>query len=76
MNALRQEAFRIMESMPDDGVLAVIKYMNQYNENAKKREERLKKKEMALEGILSLSKHVQDFDEEKELMSSREERFL
>ena len=43
-------------------------------DSAKKR--RIAKKKKALEGILKMAKSVPDFDEEKELMVSREERFL
>ena len=98
MNALRQEAFRMVEAMPDEGLTALIEYMVEYNRQLAGREQRMMqrgqtfdnlmqlidsakerriaKKKRALEGILKMAKSVPDFDEEKELMESREERFL
>ena len=40
MNALRQEAFRMMESMPDEGMADLIRYMNEYHRKFAGREQR------------------------------------
>jgi hypothetical protein len=75
MTALRQEAFRMLEAMPEEGVAALIQYMLRYNQQYLGANERIARKKAALDDILSLSKQVSDFDEMKELQESREERF-
>ncbi len=75
MTALRQEAFRMLEAMPEEGIAALIQYMIEYNQQRMGKDERIAKKKAALDEILNLSKPVPDFDEVKELRESREERF-
>ena len=75
MTALRQEAFRMLEAMPEDGIAALIRYMAEYNRLQAEKAERIATKKSALDDILSLSKAVSDFDEERELKESRAERF-
>ena len=75
MTALRQEAFRMLEAMPEEGIAALIQYMLEYNQQCLGKNERIARKKAALDDILSLSKQISDFDEMKELQESREERF-
>lgn len=75
MTALRQEAFRMLEAMPEEGIAALIQYMIEYNQQHMSTAERLARKKAALDDILTLSKSVPDLDEKKELQASREERF-
>ncbi len=75
MTALRQEAFRMLEAMPEEGIAAMVNYMLEYNQERMGKTERIAKKKAALDDILSLSKPISDFDEAKELQESREERF-
>ena len=76
MTALRQEAYRMMEAMPEKSMAALIRYMTEYNRKLAEREARIAKKKEALDTVLSLARKIPDFDEEKELMKSREERFV
>ena len=41
MNALRQEAFRMMETMPDEGMAEMIRYMTEYKRKLAEREQRI-----------------------------------
>ena len=74
MNALRQEAFRMMEAMPDDGLAALIQYMVEYNRQLEEKRERIAQKKKALDEILRMAKPLPDLDYEKELAEYREER--
>lgn len=73
--ALREEAVRMMDTLPDEGVQAMIRYMAEYRKKQEEREKRIEEKRKAFEEILSLSKYVPDLDPERELAESREERF-
>lgn len=75
MNELRQEAFRMMEAMPDEGMAALIKYMTEYNRQLAGREQRIARKKEALDEILRMAKPLPNLDPEKELAEYREERF-
>ena len=74
MNALRQEAFRMMEAMPDDGLAALIQYMVEYNRQLEEKRERIAQKKKALDEILRMAKPLPNLDYEKELAEYREER--
>ena len=74
MNALRQEAFRMIEAMPDDGLAALIQYMVEYNRQLEEKRERIAQKKKALDEILRMAKPLPDLDYEKELAEYREER--
>ena len=41
MNALRQEAFRMIEAMPDEGLTALIQYMTEYNQHLAEQKQRI-----------------------------------
>ena len=75
MNALRQEAFRMMETMPDEGMAELIRYMTEYNHRRTTREQRILQNRRAFDDLMSLSKSVPERDYKKELAESREERF-
>lgn len=75
MNALRQEAFRMMETMPDEGMAELIRYMTEYNHRRTAREQRILQNRRAFDDLMSLSKSVPERDYKKELAESREERF-
>ena len=74
MNALRQEAFRMMEAMPEEGLAALIQYMVEYNRQLEEKRERIAQKKKALDEILRMAKPLPDLDYEKELAEYREER--
>ncbi len=75
MNALRQEALRMMEVMPDTGIEALIHFMNEYNRNLLKEEDRIRKNREAFDDLLKLCKKTPDRDDKKELAEYREERY-
>ena len=74
MNALRQEAFRMIEAMPDDGLAALIQYMVEYNRQLEEKRERIAQKKKSLDEILRMAKPLPNLDYEKELAEYREER--
>jgi putative toxin-antitoxin system protein len=75
MNALRQEAFRMMETMPDEGMAEMIRYMTEYKRRLAEREQRILANRRAFDDLMSLCKFIPARDEKKELEESREERF-
>ena len=76
MTALRQEALRMMDAMPEEGITALLQYMRDYLQERGQKAERIAKKEAALKRIEELSKPVPYLDEDMELTASREERFI
>ena len=76
MTALRQEAYRMMEAMPEKSLATLIQFMIDYNRKLAEREARVAKNRQAFDDLMSLCKEVpSDRDNEKELSESREERF-
>lgn len=75
MDALRQEAFRMIEAMSDEGMAELIRYMNEYNRKLAAREQRVFQNRRAFDDLMSLCKSVPERDEKMELAESREERF-
>ena len=75
MNALRQEAFRMMETMPDEGMAEMIRYMTEYKRKLAEREQRILANRRAFDDLMSLCRSVPERDEKTELEESREERF-
>ncbi|MBQ7515814.1 MAG: toxin-antitoxin system protein [Schwartzia sp.] len=73
--ALREEAVRMMDALPDEGIRATILYMSEYRRKQEEEKKRIEANRVAFEDLLSLCKSVPDLDEEKELQESREERF-
>ena len=76
MTALRQEAYRMMEAMPEKSMAALIRYMTEYNRKLAEREARIEKNRQAFDDLMSLCKEVPaDRNNDEELAKSREERF-
>lgn len=75
MNALRQEAFRMIEAMPDEGLTALIQYMTEYNQHLAEQKQRILQNRRAFDDLMSLCKSVPERDNKRELAESREERF-
>lgn len=77
MNALRQEAFRMMESMPDEGMADLIRYMNEYHRKFAAREQRqYDAREKAFTVLESMKRKVPELDYARELAGYREEKYL
>lgn len=74
MTALRQEAISIVESLPDEKILALINFLRGITEPTEKTS-RLLKKKAAFDELETLRRNIPDLDYEKELASYREERF-
>lgn len=79
MSPLRQEAIQLIESVPEENLLALIQFMQKKAETLSP-EERLARKQKAYEELQQLihSKKVyvpDDFDCKKELAQYREERY-
>lgn len=77
MNALRQEAFRMMESMPDEGIAALIQYMNEYHRKFAAREQRqYDAREKAFTVLESMKRKIPELDYARELAGYMEEKYL
>ena len=77
MNALRQEAFRMMESMPDEGMADLIRYMNEYHRKFAAREQRqYDAREKAFTVLESMTRKIPELDYARELAGYREEKYL
>ena len=77
MNALRQEAFRMMESMPDEGMADLIRYMNEYHRKFAAREQRQNDvREKAFTVLESMKRKIPELDYARELAGYREEKYL
>lgn len=79
MSPLRQEAFKLLESVPEENLLTLIQVM-QAQLKRLSREERLAQKQSAYEHLQELinSRKIDmpaDFDYKKALAEYREERF-
>jgi len=79
MTPLRQEALQLVESVPEENLLGLIKFIEQ-QKNRLSREERLAIKQQAYKELQELiNRHnvkvPDDFDCKKELAEYREERF-
>ena len=75
MSPLRQEAIKLIESVPEENLLALIQKIKSENDEQLTYRERLAKKQNALEALLKHCKPIPDLDEKKELAQYREERF-
>ena len=73
MAALRQDAYSLLERMPDEKLMIVIQFMRSINEPAprKKRGENSE----AFKRLEQLCRPIPGLDEEKELAEWREEKF-
>ncbi|MBR3624197.1 MAG: toxin-antitoxin system protein [Selenomonadaceae bacterium] len=76
MKTLRQKVYNMVETMSDEALNALFRYMIEYNRQATEREQRILKNREAFEDLMSLVRHAPERDYKKELEKSREERFL
>ncbi|MBR3746251.1 MAG: hypothetical protein IKP64_08855 [Selenomonadaceae bacterium] len=75
MTPLRQEAFKLLEAVPEESLFAVIKFLQAENLIRLSKTQRLEEKRIAFEELLRLSKPIPELDDEKELAQYREEKF-
>ena len=73
--ALREEAVRMMDALPDDGIRATILYMSDYRRKHKEEKERVEQNRVAFDDLMTLCRPAPIRDEKQELAESREERF-
>lgn len=75
MTPLRQEAFQLLESMPEETLFSVIQYLQAEKLKQLSRDQRLEEKRVALDELLQLCKPIPALDCEKELAQYRQEKF-
>ncbi|MBR1646247.1 MAG: toxin-antitoxin system protein [Selenomonadaceae bacterium] len=75
MTPLRQEAFQLLASIPEESLFSVIQYLQAEKLSQLSREQRIKEKKIALDELLQFSKPIPELDDEKELAQYREEKF-
>ena len=65
MNALRQQAFEMLQSFPDEKLFVLIQFMQAENlQSVESKEERLNRKRIAFEKLKSLCRPIPDLDYE------------
>lgn len=75
MTALRQEAFTILQSVPEENLLEIIRYIQARNLATVSKAERIEKKRIALEELRKLCKPIPDLDYDKAKNEYMEEKF-
>ena len=76
MTALRQQAFEMLQSFPDEKLFILIQFMQSENlKSIESKEERLNRKRVAFEKFKSLCRPIPDFDYDKTLDEYMEEKF-
>lgn len=76
MNALRQQAFEMLQSFPDEKLFVLIQFMQAENlQSVESKEERLNRKRIAFEKFKSLCRPIPDLDYDKEKGEYMEEKF-
>ena len=75
MTPLRQQAFEMLQSFPDEKLFVLIQFMQAEKRSRLSREQRIKEKRIALDELLQFSKPIPELDDEKELAQYREEKF-
>lgn len=76
MTALRQEAFTILQSVPEENLLEIIQYIQARNLATASKAERLERKRLAFEKFQSLCKPIPDLDYEKSKDEYMAEKFF
>ena len=62
MTALRQQAFEMLQSFPDDKLFVLIQFMQAEKLSQLSREQRIKEKRIALDELLQFSKPIPELD--------------
>lgn len=75
MTALRREAYQLLETLPEENLLAVIQFLQAEKQKQLLKEQRLTEKRIALEELLQFSKTIPELDDDKELAQYRQEKF-
>lgn len=76
MTALRQQAFEMLETFPDEKLLALIQFMQaECLKPLETKAERIERKRLAFEKLQSLCKPLPNLDYDKALAEYREEKF-
>ena len=75
VTTLRQEAFQLLATVPEENLFAVIKFLQAENLRRLSKTQRLEEKRVALEELLKLSKPISELDDEKELAQYSNEKF-
>ena len=65
MTVLRQQAFELLETMPEEVLANVIQFLQAEKLRQINKEKRIEEKRIAFEELKSLCKPIPDFDEEK-----------
>ncbi|WP_310604403.1 UDP-N-acetylenolpyruvoylglucosamine reductase [Anaerosporobacter sp.] len=73
MTKIKEDAIRMIQKMPDDKVIYILKIMEGINGLYEDKE--MQEREAAFQKLEELRKSVPDLDYEKELAESREERY-
>lgn len=73
--ALREEAVRMMDTLPEEGLRATILYMSEYCKKQEDEKKRIEANRKAFDDLMSLCRPAPIRDEKQELAESREERF-
>lgn len=75
MTALRQQAYEMLEEVPDENLFEVIQYIQNRNLNMLKQSKRIEEKKVALEELKKIIRPVLDLDYKKSLAEYREEKY-
>ena len=74
MNSLRQEAISIVESLPEEKISALLKFLRELPDFTDK-DTRLAEKKSAFDELETLRRKIPDLDYDKELAAYRDEKF-
>ena len=74
MNALRQEALSIVESLPEEKILSLLNFLRELTDFTDT-SNRLATKKAAFDELETLRRKIPDLDYDKELSAYRDEKF-
>lgn len=74
MNSLRQEALSIVESLPEEKILSLLKFLRGLTDISDT-SSRLAMKKAAFDELETLRRNIPDLDYDKELAAYRDEKF-
>lgn len=75
MTALRQQAYEMLEEVPEENLFELIQYIQSRNLNMLKQAKRIDEKKMALEDLKKIIRPAPNLDYKKSLAEYREEKF-